>query len=485
MRIAMLGWEFPPFKAGGLGVHCYELTYELSKLGVEIDFYMPAVGMEIKPHANNLRIHQVRASPSLGPYQYLPKDFFYAVKEYNKNLVEEVLSSPDFDVVHAHDWLTLIAAVEIKKRSGKPLVVTVHSTEWDRTGGRPYDWIFEIEKEGFKSADVLISVSRRMKRILVDIYGIDANKIWVVYNGVNIKKVQTKIERGLWGKKIVLYLGRLTIQKNPEAFILAAKRVLEMRKDVHFIICGTGDMLGYLIDKVIELGIAENVTFTGYASDEEVSWLYSIANVYVLPAISEPFGISVLEAMGAGVPVIISKEVGVGEVLRHCLKVDFWDVDGIAEKILTLLEFTPLVEELVPRAIEEAKTFTWHKTAKETLEIYRIALMPAEIRPKPPPLEESVPPSTEERDVDIEISRIRELQMKTIEKKRKKIEDKEENIVKKELQPDVRVSESDAERVQKEENKEDLEKKMELENVPEDSQQTSDKEEKPSDEEVK
>lgn len=372
MKVLMIGWEFPPFKAGGLGVHCYELTKELGRRSVEIDFYMPALNIEITPPHEKVSIHMVSARPEIGPYKSLNKDFYGAVREYNENVKNHVIDH-DFQVIHAHDWITFLSGVELKERTGKPLVVTVHSTEWDRTAGHPYNWIYDIELLGMQAADAVITVSRRMKVNLTKHYGIDPSKIFVVYNGVTPQARITKMDKGLWGKSVVLYLGRLTIQKNPEIFLSSAKRVLERRKDVHFIIAGSGDMMGHLIQQSIEMEISENVTFTGFISDEEASWLYSISDVYVLPAVSEPFGITVLEAMISGAAVIISKDVGVGEVLDHCLKVDFWDAEDIAQNILTLIEHKTFREMLTTGGSTEALRLTWDETAKHTLQVYEHA----------------------------------------------------------------------------------------------------------------
>ncbi|MDI6903148.1 MAG: glycosyltransferase family 4 protein [Methanocellales archaeon] len=373
MRVVMLGWEFPPFRSGGLGVHCYELTHHLVNKGVSIDFYMPKTGHKIRSEGS-VNIIEIGAEPSLSPYSRgNPKnkvydlDFFDAVDRYNARCVEIVKG--DCDLVHCHDWITIRAGIQLKKLTGKSLIFTVHSTEYDRTGNiNPLGWIVDIEKEGIKKADRIITVSKRMKGRLIELYGADPDKIKVIYNGVNLARFMGKKRAG---EKIVLFLGRLTTQKGPEFFIRAAERVLEKEPDAKFIVCGTGDLLPRLIKLTIDLGLMDKVTFTGFVSDEEVAKLYSISDVYVMPSVSEPFGITVLEAMSSGTPTIISKESGVSEALAHCLKVDFWDVNELANKIIALLRYRPLNHHLSENGIDEAREFTWETTADKTFALYK------------------------------------------------------------------------------------------------------------------
>lgn len=267
-------------------------------------------------------------------------------------------------MIHCHDWLTIKAGVKLKNKLGIPLVLTIHSTEFDRSGWlNPNDWFINIEREGMLNADVVITVSYFTRQILIEKYGIPADKIRVVHNAV------TPIGEGE-KKNIVLFLGRLTLQKGPEFFIKAAKKVVKKEKNCTFVVAGSGDMLPKLIHQAVDLGISNKVIFTGALTDDEVKHIYRIAKVYVLPSVSEPFGITVLEALSAGTPVIVSKRAGVAEVLKHCLRVDFWDVDDMANKIISLLRYKPLWKTLSKKGKEEAGFFTWEKAAQKTLDIY-------------------------------------------------------------------------------------------------------------------
>ncbi len=391
VRIAMLGWEFPPFVSGGLGVHCYELTRALASRGVEIDFFMPKTSTPVyAPWMNVIQVSYaaigqgVKAGPygaarfvSKNPGNELPLDFFAAVEEYNF-LAAQVLADrhreKKYDVVHGHDWITMRAGVEAKKRTGLPLVFFVHSTEYDRTANlSPYQWIVGIEKHGMTSADLVMTNSRMMARRLEQFYGISREKLRIVYNAVDATKFrrrsEAKKELGLDGK-IVLFHGRLSIQKGPEFFLMAAKKVLEKEPGARFIMSGKGDFLPRLVELAIDLGIEDKVVFAGYVPDEKLPLLYAASDAYVLPSVSEPFGITVLEAMAAGVPVIVSKTTGAGEVVNYCLRVDFWDVDEMANKIIAVLKYSELKDVLSEGAAGEVKRFSWDRAAEETINVY-------------------------------------------------------------------------------------------------------------------
>lgn len=426
MRVLMLGWEFPPYVSGGLGRHCYELTRCLVNLGTDITFFMPKKGADLQAHGmeivgvpptprnkKNPGYYEAAGSPPLlpypirpygpekpfpkiGPYEYVPPqeqqapsggkseqdtienyplDFFEAVVSYNRSLVHEAMEK-DFDVIHAHDWITMLGGIETKKRTGKPLIVTVHSTEFDRTADiYPMEWIVEIEKQGIKHADRIIAVSKMTKEHLVQKYGADENKIRVVYNAVNPKDYKREVPEKK--EKIVLFAGRLTNQKGPIFFLRTAKEVIDHdpEQKVRFIVCGKGDLLPHLIEEAVHMGLSGHVTFTGYISDEELIRVYNSADVYVLPSVSEPFGITVLEAMSANTPVIISKTSGVSEVISHCLKVDFWDTNEMANKIISILRHKPLKECMTENAGKEVNNFDWNKIANDTLKVYREVFM--------------------------------------------------------------------------------------------------------------
>jgi len=367
MKVAMLGWEYPPFKAGGLGTHCYGITRGLADKGVAVDFYMPKTKHHTKSDRKNLVIKEV-GETEIFPYdrpddKALAGKFFDAVYRYNDLLVQKVKGK--YDLIHCHDWLTMKAGVALKEKTGAPLVVTVHSTEYDRSGWLyPNQWFIDIEREGMQKADRVIAVSEFTKKVIVEKYGIHPDKVSVVYNAVYPIGGGEK-------KDVILFLGRLTIQKGPEFFLRAAKKVLEYEKDCHFIVAGMGDMLPRLIDQAVDMRIADKVIFTGPLTDEEVKHVYKIANVYVMPSVSEPFGITALEAISAGTPTIVSKTAGVSEAFHNCLRVDFWDTDEMANKIISLLRYDPLHETLVERGKREIELFTWDRVADRTIDVYK------------------------------------------------------------------------------------------------------------------
>jgi glycogen synthase len=366
MKIAMIGWEYPPFKVGGLGTHCYGLTHGLADKDVHIDFYMPKLRQKVKSDNKNINIIEV-GEAEVYPYdrpddKELGGKFFDAVYRYNDLLVARVKGK--YDLVHCHDWLTMKAAVQIKEKLGIPLVLTVHSTEYDRSGWiYPNQWFIDIEKEGMQKADRIIAVSEFTKRVIVEKYGINPDKVTVVHNAVYPIGEGEK-------RNLVLFLGRLTIQKGPEFFLKAARKVLDY-EDARFVIAGQGDMLPKLIEQAVHMGISHKVIFTGKLTEEEVAHIYKISSIYVMPSVSEPFGITALEAISAGTPTIVSKSAGVSEVLNHCFKVDFWDTDEMANKIIALLRYESLHDAMRQSSKREVQLFTWDRVAERTLEVYR------------------------------------------------------------------------------------------------------------------
>lgn len=379
MKVGMIGWEFPPFMAGGLGIHCLELTTQLAKLGVDIDFYMPHMALEgnlrVAEHHKHLKIHEVEADPDLSPYNTsrgYDEAFNDAVWHYNQRVVSE-FKSHDADVIHAHDWITFQAAIEIKRRTGKPLVWSCHSTEYDRSAGFfPQDWIIELEKRAVREADLVIAVSELTRKQLVDRFGADPDRVVAIHNGVDFSKWSSAGLRD-YGKptNTILYLSRVSRQKGPMSFIRAAKRVLDQTRDVRFVVAGKGEMIPEMIDYCIRNGIIEHVTFTGFVPDVEAARLYEKCDVYVLPSVSEPFGISVLEAMTSGMPAIVSKTTGVGEALTHVLRAEHWDSDEMADQILSLLRNRPLREALGRNGALEVRKFTWERCGRRTLDAYQ------------------------------------------------------------------------------------------------------------------
>lgn len=367
MKVAMIGWEYPPFKAGGLGTHCYGLTRSLADKNVKVDFYMPKTKHSTGSDRENLVIKEV-GETEIFPYdrpeaKELAGQFFENVYRYNDLVVERVKGN--YDLIHCHDWLTMKAGVALKEKMGVPLVLSVHSTEYDRSGWLyPNDWFINIEREGMEKADCIIAVSHFTKRVIVDKYGINPDKITVVHNAVY------PIHEGQ-KQEIVLFLGRLTIQKGAEFFLQAAKKVLDYESNARFVVAGTGDMLPRLVDQAVGMGISNRVIFTGLLTEEEVKHIYGISSVYVMPSVSEPFGITALEAISAGTPTIASKTAGFSEAFRNCLRVDFWDTDEMANKIISILRYEPLRNTLAEEGKREIDLFTWDRVAEKTIDVYK------------------------------------------------------------------------------------------------------------------
>jgi glycosyltransferase involved in cell wall biosynthesis len=276
----------------------------------------------------------------------------------------------DFDVIHAHDWMTYPAGLWIARVTGKPLVVHVHSTEFDRSGENVNQRVYDIERRGMHGAMRVVCVSQLTKNIVVHRYGVPEGHVDVVYNGVNIDPQGAGLT-GIRSKdKIVLYFGRITFQKGPEYFIRAAKRVLERMDNVKFVVAGSGDMARHMIEMAANMGIGHKVLFTGFLRGNDIKRVFSLADLYVMPSVSEPFGIAPLEAMSHDVPVIISKSSGVSEVLTHVLKVDFWDIDDMANKIIAILKHPPLSQTLREHGAFEVRRITWDGAAQRCESIY-------------------------------------------------------------------------------------------------------------------
>jgi glycosyltransferase involved in cell wall biosynthesis len=406
MKVLMLGWELPPFFAGGVGMVCYNLTRALCQQGIEVTYVMPFGPRMIRSDymkilvADNLfprlRFQLKEVETFLGAYQ-TPESYDEEFRKYLLGLspserakalygpnvfleaylfarkVRLIALQEDFDVIHAHDLWTFPAAIAAKEATGKPLVVHVHITEFDKSGGLSVNQrVYDMEREGMHAADLVVVVSNFVKQRLMNNYGVPEWKIRVVYNAAepidqNIQHDASKIKET---DKIVLFIGRITLQKGPDYFVEAANKVLEKDPNVKFIMAGTGDMLPRMIERVVELGIADKFIFPGFVSRDEVAKLNKIADVFVMPSVSEPFGIVPLEAMYQDTPAIISKQSGVSEVLNHVLKVDFWDVNDIANKILALLHYRSLQKEIKQHGFVEVRNMTWDKPAAQCINIY-------------------------------------------------------------------------------------------------------------------
>jgi glycosyltransferase involved in cell wall biosynthesis len=286
----------------------------------------------------------------------------------------EVAKRTRFDVIHAHDWLTYPAGLAVARLTGKPLVVHIHSTEFDRSGEHVNQQIYNIERRGMHGAMRVVAVSQLTKNICVARYGLPSSKIEVVYNGVEFDPVQRGVPVIESRDKIVLYFGRITMQKGPEYFVHAAKRVLDVMDDVKFVVAGSGDLASSMIEMAANLGIGHKVLFTGFLRGDDIKRVFNIADLYVMPSVSEPFGIAPLEAMSHDVPALISKSSGVSEVLVHALKVDFWDVEEMANKIVAVLRHPPLRKALKDNGRFEVRALTWDGAASRCGRIYEDVL---------------------------------------------------------------------------------------------------------------
>ena len=376
MKVLLLGWEFPPQSVGGLGTHSYNIVKALSKRGVIVSVILP-----FKTHAKIKGVKFLTFESQLfnGVYslsskksnnkdrERLYKDVLNEVEEY-KNKALELADKADFDVIHANDWVTGRAAIEIKKKTGKKLIATIHSTEYDRTAGKPWDRIAEEEKALIDNADIVVTVSMRLKEEIISLYKADEKKINIIYNAINKDKFKGIKKNG--EQKVVLYIGRLSVQKGIDNLIKAFKIVSEKEDSALLYIVGEGPELPNLINLSIKLNLADKVIFLGRIPDEEIETLYSIANVFVMPSVSEPFGIVALEAIASNVPTIVSTQSGVSEIIRNTLKVDFWDTEQMADLILGVLDYNQINKEISKNAYRELEDITWEKAAEKFIALY-------------------------------------------------------------------------------------------------------------------
>jgi glycosyltransferase involved in cell wall biosynthesis len=425
MKVLMFGWEFPPHITGGLGTACFGLTKGLMKHKVEVIFVVPkAYGDE-----NQEAVRLVNASdisidfsdsryeefwrritymeigsnliPYVGPEEFkrmmeaselesankadsvLSKRFEFSGK-YGTDLMDEVkryaliasalAATSDFDVIHAHDWLTYPAGIAAKSVSGKPLVVHMHATEFDRSGENINQNVYDIERRGMEEADRVIAVSNLTRNVVIERYGIDPDKVFTVYNAVEPSdKPDFDYQRSV-RDKVVTFLGRVTFQKGPDYFVEAARKVLNKDPDVRFVMAGSGDMLNKIIMRVAALKMGDRFHFTGFLKGGEVDRMFGLSDVFVMPSVSEPFGIVPLEAMRSNVPVVISRQSGVSEILVHALKIDFWDVDAMADAIYGLLHYEGLSKMFIRYGKAEVDSLKWENAAVKVKEVYQNVL---------------------------------------------------------------------------------------------------------------
>lgn len=429
----MFGWEFPPHIAGGLGTACYGMTRGLARNGVEVVFVMPrAYGDEDQRFVRVVNASDVETIgtrdhefseellekvsfihidsnmlPYISPEEYAAyhdefvrsgrthewtdvwKQRYTFSGKYGANLMEEVARyamvaaqvakdlEGQFDVIHAHDWLTYFAGIAAKRVSGKPLVVHMHATEFDRSGENINRRVYAIEKAGMQAADRVIAVSELTRRIVIGKYGIPAEKVVTVHNAVRFSESEDAVPERAVKDKVVTFLGRITYQKGPDYFVEAAAKVLQRVPDVRFVMAGSGDLMNHVVRRVAQLGIADRFHFTGFLKGGEVQRMFRLSDVYVMPSVSEPFGISPLEAMRSGVPVIISRQSGVAEVLDYAIKVNYWDVDALADAIYGLLTYPALGRMFASKGLEEVTGLKWTNAAAKIKTVYETVVAEA------------------------------------------------------------------------------------------------------------
>lgn len=429
----MFGWEFPPHIAGGLGTACYGMTRGLARNGVEVVFVMPrAYGDEDQRFVRVVNASDVETIgtrdhefseellekvsfihidsnmlPYISPEEYAAyhdefvrsgrthewtdvwKQRYTFSGKYGANLMEEVARyamvaaqvakdlEGQFDVIHAHDWPTYFAGIAAKRVSGKPLVVHMHATEFDRSGENINRRVYAIEKAGMQAADRVIAVSELTRRIVIGKYGIPADKVVTVHNAVRFGESEEAAPERAVKDKVVTFLGRITYQKGPDYFVEAAAKVLQRVSDVRFVMAGSGDLMNHVVRRVAQLGIADRFHFTGFLKGGEVQRMFRLSDVYVMPSVSEPFGISPLEAMRSGVPVIISRQSGVAEVLDYAIKVNYWDVDALADAIYGLLTYPALGRMFASKGLEEVTGLKWTNAAAKIKTVYETVVAEA------------------------------------------------------------------------------------------------------------
>jgi len=417
----MFGWEFPPHISGGLGTACFGLTKGMAKHDLDMIFVVPkAYGDESEDAVRLVNASDITVDMTESEYQeywkrieymeigsniipYVSPEVFERITSqeelnkissesvvfskkydfsggYGKNLLEEVsryalvasaiAASKDFDLIHAHDWLTYPAGIAAKYVSGKPLVIHVHATEFDRSGENVNQEVYDIERKGMDEADRIIAVSNWTRSIVIDRYGQPAEKVFTVHNAVEPSDSKDVNSTSHVREKIVTFLGRITFQKGPEYFVEAARLVLERNPNVRFVMAGSGDMLEKMIRRVAQLRMGSRFHFTGFLRGSDVDKMLAMSDVFVMPSVSEPFGIVPLEAMRSNVPVIISKQSGVSEVLKHAIKIDFWDINAMADSINGILNYPSLNKMFSKYGKDEVDSLKWEQAGLKVKKVY-------------------------------------------------------------------------------------------------------------------
>ena len=423
MRVLMFGWEFPPHISGGLGTASFGLTKGMAAMDdMEVIFVIPRawgdedqsmirlIGANKVPVAykkifyqgSRKPIEKIEISSKIVPYTD-PDEFWKIVSSevpeqrmivqtnnkgmvdfsgrYDTNLLEEIYKysvvasiiaeENEFDIIHAHDWLTYPAGIAAMEVSGKPLVIHVHATDFDRSGGSVNPDVYRIEKNGMDAASKIITVSNLTREIVISKYNIHPDKVETVYNAVEpVNFSHDVIVNKGFDEKVVTFLGRITLQKGPEYFIEAAYKVLKMMHNVRFVMAGSGDMMERMMRRAASLKITDRFHFTGFLKGRDVFTMLAMSDVYIMPSVSEPFGISPLEAMQSNVPVIISKQSGVAEILTHAVKTDFWDIDAMADAIYGILNYPALASMFTRNGKEEVIRLKWDNSSRHVRDIY-------------------------------------------------------------------------------------------------------------------
>ncbi len=414
MKALMFGWEFPPHILGGLGTASYGLTRGMHNCGgMEISFVIPKpYGDEDRTFAQIIGASETTVAWRDVSREYVQScigkvmepDLYFDLRShiyadfnymrlndlgciefsgrYPDNLLEEINNysivagviarTIPCDVIHSHDWLTYPAGIHAKEITGKPLVIHVHATDFDRSRGSVNPTVFEIEKNGMEYADHIITVSDLTRQTVIEKYGIPPDKVTTVHNAVvPLSEDLLSIPKPDNKDKVVTFLGRITMQKGPEYFVEAAAKVLKKNHNVRFVMAGSGDMMNKMIALAAKRGIADRFHFTGFLRGRQVYEMLKASDVYIMPSVSEPFGISPLEAMQMGVPSIISKQSGCAEILQNVIKTDYWDIDAMADAIHSIISYPAMYETLKQQGMEELKGITWEKAGQKVIDIYR------------------------------------------------------------------------------------------------------------------
>lgn len=417
MKALMFGWEFPPHILGGLGTASYGLTKGMWECGdMDITFVIP------KPHGDEERSFARIIGASQVPVAWrdvnreyvegrighlMDPDYYFRLRDniyadfnymrtndlgciefsgrYPENLLEEINNystmagviarTEQFDIIHSHDWLTYPAGIHAKQVTGKPLVIHVHATDFDRSRGNVNPTVFGIELDGMHHADHIITVSDLTRRTVIEKYGIDPAKVTTVHNAVEpLSPELLAVTANKPKEKVVTFLGRITMQKGPEYFVEAVAKVLKNNHNVRFVMAGSGDMMDKMIALAAERGISDRFHFPGFQKGKQVYEMLKASDVYIMPSVSEPFGISPLEAMQMGVPSIISKQSGCAEILSNVIKTDYWDIDAMADAINSIVTYPAMYEQLREDGLNEVNQITWDKAGAKVIDIYRKVL---------------------------------------------------------------------------------------------------------------